>query len=102
MINTQYYLLCKSSGRAKKEVSMRNKRELSFEKDLIKLKQRISRGKIKAAADVSLAIGRIRERHNKISHYYDIEYKPYKFQYTLPEDESKISKRVKKMLTNRK
>ena len=100
--NDVNYLLCKSSGRAKKEVSMRNKRELSFEKDLLKLKQRISRGKINATADVSMAIGRIRERHNKISHYYDIEYKSYKFEYSLPEDENIISKRVTKMLLNRK
>ncbi|MCK5538091.1 MAG: hypothetical protein KAI79_14795 [Bacteroidales bacterium] len=96
------YLLCKSSGRAKKELAMRNNRELRFEDELIKLQKRISTCGINSPADVHSAIGRIRERHKKVSHYYDIEYSPYKFKYTLPEAKDKISKRVKKILVNRK
>ncbi|MCP4049489.1 MAG: IS1634 family transposase [bacterium] len=96
------YLLCKSSGRAKKELSMRNNRELRFEDDLLKLQKRISTGGINSPKDVHSTIGRIRERHKKVAHYYDIEYNPFKYTYTLPEDENKISKRVKKMLLDRK
>ena len=94
------YLLCKSSGRAKKEKAMRNLREEKFEDDLEKLRKRIKNGRINSPEDVNTAIGRIRERHNKVAYYYDIQYKPYRFKYTVT-DTKAVSTRVKKMLDTR-
>lgn len=94
------YLLCKSSGRAKKEKAMRNLREQKFEDDLQKLRKRIKNGGINAPQDVNVAIGRIRERHNKIANYYDIQYTPYRFKYSVNDNQT-VSERLIKMLDKR-
>lgn len=95
------YLLCKSTGRANKEQAMYNNREIRFKDDLMNLKKRILSARINSPDDVFAAIGRIRERHNKVAHYYHIKHTSFAFKYSL-QSPDKVSKRVKKMLEVRK
>lgn len=80
----QTYLLCRSEARKSKEQAMRNQAEERLENDLLKLKNLIDTGKRSEPAMVERAIGRIKERHSRVSHYYEIEYKPFSFGYNLP------------------
>lgn len=95
------YLLCKSSGRKNKETAMRNRFEQKLVDSLKGLKKLIETGKRNAPETVNQAIGRIRERHSKAAHYYEIQYIPFKFEYRL-EEPSSVPKRLLKSLELRK
>lgn len=95
------YLLCKSSGRERKEKAMRNMREQRLEESLQRLHERIKNAKINSPEQVNKAIGRIAEKHCKAAHYYDIKHVPYNFRYTIKEG-VKIDKRLEKMLNLRR
>ena len=84
--NELTYLLCKSSARKAKEQAMRNQAEERLDQNLAKLKKLIDTGKRKDPSTVQQAIGRIRERHSKVSHYYTIEFTPFSFTYKIPVD----------------
>ena len=84
--NDLTYLLCKSSARKDKEQAMRNQAEERLDENLAGLKKLIDTGKRKNPLVVQQAIGRIKERHSKVSHYYDIEFTPYLFKYQIPAD----------------
>jgi len=95
------YLLCKSSGRKNKETAMRNRFEQKLVDSLEGLKKLIETGKRNAPETVNQAIGRIRERHSKAAHYYEIQYIPFKFEYRLEEPDC-LPKRLLKSLEKRK
>ena len=95
------YLLCKSSGRRNKETAMRNRFEQKLVDSLESLKKLIETGKRNDPQTVNQAIGRIRERHSKAAHYYDIQYSPFKFEYRL-EEQHNLPKRLLKSLEKRK
>ena len=95
------YLLCKSSGRKNKETAMRNRFEQKLVDDLGSLQRLIETGKRNAPETVNQAIGRIRERHSKVAHYYEIQYIPFKFEYRLEELDS-LPRRLLKYLKIRK
>ncbi|MGP8329179.1 MAG: IS1634 family transposase [Methanosarcinaceae archaeon] len=82
--NDLTYLLCKSSARKVKEQAMRNQAEERLDQNLNKLKKLIDTGKRKDPSVVQQAIGRIKERHSKVSHYYSIEFTPFSFEYKIP------------------
>ena len=84
--NDLTYLLCKSSARKAKEQAMRNQAEKRLDQNLDKLKKLIDTGKRKDPSAVQQAIGRIKERHSKVSHYYAIEFTPFSFTYNIPVD----------------
>jgi len=73
------YLLCWSAGREAKETAMRNRAEQKLEADLTALRQSIEMGQRKEPAVIEQAIGRIRERHSRAAHYYDITFSPFSF-----------------------
>ncbi|NQU83278.1 MAG: IS1634 family transposase, partial [Parcubacteria group bacterium] len=95
------YLLCKSSGRKNKETAMRNRFEQKLVDSLKGLKKLIETGKRNAPETVNQAIGRIRERHSKAAHYYEIQYIPFKFEYRLEEPAS-VPRRLLNSLEKRK
>ncbi len=65
-------LFCISEGRKQKETGIRNKAHEKMILDLEKLKKRIEGGKLKDAKKINQAIGRIKERHSRVSRFYDI------------------------------
>jgi len=81
------FLLCKSKLKKAKEQSMRNQAELRLDKDISNLANSIKTGKRVDPLSIEQAIGRIKERHSKVSHYYEIEYVPFSFDYQIPKDE---------------
>jgi len=87
------YLLCKSTARKAKEQSMRNRAEGKLDHDLDKLRLLIETGKRTEPLVVQQAIGRIKERHSRVSHYYSIKYTPFSFDYQIPDD-AEVPKRL--------
>jgi len=68
------YILCRSEGRAAKDQAIRDKHDTRWAADVDKLKRRVNAGRLKAAAKIEQAIGRLRERHPRIARYYVIRY----------------------------
>jgi len=95
------YLLCRSSGRKDKESAMRSMREESMLKKLASLKKRTFIRKNLPAGKVDQSIGRIREKYSSVAKYYNISYKPWKFDYEIRQNTS-ISKRIINIVKNRK
>ncbi|MFO8066009.1 MAG: transposase [Bacteroidales bacterium] len=94
-------LLCKSTGRKKKEEAMRNNREKRLEEDICKLNNTIMQGRLNNPKDVNRSIGRLKERHSSVGKYYHIEFKPYHFSFHIKR-KSKVSKRLLNSLVSRK
>ncbi len=69
----ELYVLAKSEGRVAKDRAIREKQEGRLLADLGKLERRIAKGKLKEAAKIHQAIGRLRERYSRVGRYYDIE-----------------------------
>lgn len=70
----EVHLLCKSDGREAKDRAIREKHEQRFLADLGKLQARVAMGKLKAAAKVHQAIGRLKERYPRVARYYAVAY----------------------------
>jgi transposase len=87
------YLLCKSKLKKAKEQSMRNQAEERLDKDIAKLATLIQTGQRVDPLAIERSIGRIKERHSRVSHYYEIEYIPFSFEYQIPKD-AVIAKRL--------
>jgi len=87
------YLLCKSQLRKTKEQAMRNGAEKKLDTDIANLKKLIETGKRTDPVAVERAIGRIKQRHARVSHYYEIEYTPFGFEYQIPDNQS-VAKRL--------
>ena len=93
-------LLCKSSGREKKEKAMRNMREERLEEELKKLENSVMQGNAINPVDVERKIGRLKERHSSVAQYYIIEYTPYKLSFTIKNKQ--VSKRMLNALASKK
>lgn len=97
----EHYLLCKSSGRARKEGAMRTKKEQKMISDLQKLKTQVF-SKQKIDHDhISQKIGRIVEKYASVSKFYHISYSPFSFEFTVV-GKDKVDKRLINILINRK
>ncbi len=64
-------VLCYSESRGEKEKQIISKAEEKYLKDIEKLKQRILKGKIKKVASAERALGRLIERHSRVTRYYE-------------------------------
>mgnify|MGYP006307618427 CR=1 FL=1 len=69
-------LCCRSEGRAKKEQAIHGKAIARFETDLEKLNTRLAKGRLKAPDKIQQALGRLKERHHRVSRFYTLEVKP--------------------------
>jgi hypothetical protein len=63
-------VLCLSEGKEKKEAAIDNKKEENFLEDIKKLKKSIETGYVKSYDKILERLGRIKERHSKISKHY--------------------------------
>jgi transposase len=70
----EVHILCRSEGRTAKDRAIREKHEQRFLGDLTKLQARVSTGRLREAAKVHEAIGRLKERYPRVARYYAITY----------------------------
>jgi transposase len=67
-------VLCRSVKRREKEQAMISKAEKKFIDDAESLKKRISAGRLKDDKKIHKAIGRLLQKHPRVSRYYDVEF----------------------------
>src|SRR5712692_5261262 len=70
----EVHILCRSEGRTAKDRAIREKHAQRFLGDLTKLHARVTTGRLRLAAKVHEAIGRLKERYPRVARYYDISY----------------------------
>jgi transposase len=74
-------IACISKEREKKEKSIISKSEEKYLESLKKLEASISKGSIKDSKKIHTKIGRLKERHNRISRYYKVIFEDKKLQW---------------------
>jgi transposase len=74
VVGDEVHILCKSDGREAKDRAIREKHEQRLLAELRKLQQRVATGKLKDAAKVHQAIGRLKERYPRVARYYAVTY----------------------------
>jgi transposase len=74
VVGNEVHILCTSDGREAKDRAIRAKHEQRLLEDLRKLQVRVATGKLKDAAKVREAIGRLKERYARVARYYAIDY----------------------------
>ena len=74
VVGDEVHVLCRSDGREAKDRAIREKHEQRLLGDLRKLQARVATGKLKDAAKVHEAIGRLKERYPRVARYYAIGY----------------------------
>ncbi|MGH8897353.1 MAG: IS1634 family transposase, partial [Egibacteraceae bacterium] len=70
----EVHILCRSAGRRDKDQAIRDKHEQRFLRDLTKLQTRVARGRLRAAAKIHEALGRLKERYARVARYYALAY----------------------------
>ena len=73
---TEHILLCKSEQRKNKEMAILENACKKFEKEIESLCQTIERGRLKVPKKIHQRIGRIRQRHTKVSRFYELDLYP--------------------------
>jgi transposase len=74
VVGDEVHILCKSDGREAKDRAIREKHEARFLADLRKLQTRVATGKLKDAAKIHQALGRLKERYPRVARYYALGY----------------------------
>ena len=67
-------VLCTSEERIEKDRAIRHKQEARFLADLVRLQERIDKGRLKRELAIGEAIGRLKERYPRVSRYHTITY----------------------------
>jgi len=70
----EVHILCRSDGRRDKDQAIRDKHEQRFLRDLTKLQTRVAGGRLRAAAKIHEALGRLKERYARVARYYALAY----------------------------
>jgi len=74
--SNETHLYCHSTAREEKETSMRSLLQERFEADLTKVANALKKkGGIKSYSKVLQRVGRLKEKHKRVAHYYDIDIK---------------------------
>lgn len=94
--NDLQYLLCKSSGRKKKEAAMRNSQEKKLEEELNNLANQVKKSRDRDVSEVERKLGRLKERYSRVAKYYWFKYDPCEFEVSFPKEA--INTRLKKSL----
>ena len=96
--NDLQYLLCKSSGRKKKEAAMRNSQEKKLEEELNKLAIQVKKSRDRDVSGIERKLGRLKERYSRVAKYYWFKYEPCDFVLKFPEEP--LNPRLQKSLEN--
>jgi transposase len=83
---SQSIALCWSEGRTQKDRAIRQKQEIRFLADMEKLGKRIALGRLRTAAKIYEAIGRLKERYPRVARYYDLAYDQQQSELSCTED----------------
>ena len=83
---SQSIALCWSEGRTEKDRAIRQKQEIRFLADIEKLGKRIAEGRLRTAAKIYEAIGRLKERYPRVARYYHLRYEEQKSELSWRED----------------
>jgi transposase len=67
-------VLCTSEERIEKDRAIRHKQEGRFLADLVRLQERIDKGRLKRELAIGEAIGRLKERYPRVSRYHTATY----------------------------
>ncbi len=70
----EVHILCRSNGRLEKDRAIRDTHEQRFLRDLTRLQTRVTRGRLRAAAKIHEALGRLKERYPRVARYYMLAY----------------------------
>ena len=73
-VGDEVHILCRSETRIEKDRAIRDKHEQRLLADLGKLQRRVARGRLRDAAKIQEAIGRLKERYSRVARYYAITY----------------------------
>jgi transposase len=93
--STETYVLCISSGRTEKDRAIRQKHQRRLEADLLKLDNRIRKGRLVKQQKIFEAVGRLKERYPRVARYYRIAYEPNNKTLSWEVDEHKRAKAEK-------
>lgn len=74
-IEGDIYLLCWGQKREQKGRAIRERFQVKLEESLKKLQQAVESGRLKDAKGVEQKIGRLKEKYQRVSRYYEIETK---------------------------
>jgi transposase len=83
---SQSIALCWSEGRTQKDRAIRQKQEIRFLADVEKLGKRIALGRLRTAAKIYEAIGRLKERYPRVARYYHLAYDEQQPELSCTED----------------
>ena len=83
---SQSIALCWSEGRTQKDRAIRQKQEIRFLADVEKLGKRIAVGRLRTAAKIYEAIGRLKERYPRVARYYHLAYDQERPELSCTED----------------
>jgi hypothetical protein len=83
---SQSIALCWSEGRTQKDRAIRQKQEIRFLADIEKLAKRIALGRLRRAAKIYEAIGRLKERYPRVARYYHLTYNEQQSELSWSED----------------
>jgi transposase len=73
-VGDEVHILCRSAARIDKDRAIRDKHEQRLLADLQKLQARVAQGRLRDAAKIQEAIGRLKERYSRVARYYVITY----------------------------
>ncbi|MEX2577820.1 MAG: IS1634 family transposase [Verrucomicrobiales bacterium] len=67
-------VLCRSAARREKELAMISKAEKRFLDDAAALRERIAKGRLKDAAKIERAIGRLQKKHPRVARFFKLRH----------------------------
>jgi len=76
---TEKIILCHTETREAKEKAIISQAEKRYLKDLEKLKVRLEKGRLKAKSKVQQVLGRLLERHPRVTRYYQVSFNEENF-----------------------
>lgn len=79
-------VLCRSTLRREKESAMLSRAESRFLADVAALRERIEKGRLKDAAKVERAIGRLQKKHPRANRFYQLRHEGGTLEATRDED----------------
>ena len=69
---TERLVLCKSAGRRDKEEAIRSGAEKRLLEDLVRLDERLKKGRLKESEKIQRLIGKVLSRHPRVQRYYSV------------------------------
>ena len=92
---TEKIILCQAAKRQEKERAMISQAEKRYLKDLEKLKVRLEKGRLKEKSSVQKVLGRLLERHPRVTRYYHVHFDEKKLSLSWERQDEKYEAALK-------